>query len=128
MAGWGLNTWSSGAWGAGDPVTVSISSVLARASVGTLSPSGTSAEIGDAAVGYAGNVGAITTISISGVAGAGAVTTMPVIYGPTLVGNTATGSVGILAARYWTTIDDSQTANWQNITNPQTPSWVNITT
>lgn len=40
-----------------------------------------------------------------------------------LQGVAATGAVGTVLLRGWTTIGDSQTPSWAAITDTQTPNW-----
>tara|TARA_R110000803_G_scaffold22649_8_gene56203 strand:+ start:3120 stop:3377 length:258 start_codon:yes stop_codon:yes gene_type:complete len=40
----------------------------------------------------------------------------------------ATGAIGTVIFRVWTSVDDSQTPSWQDITGTQTPTWGTVTT
>ena len=74
--------------------------------------------------GLASGLGSVTvvqgtgvTISVTGVAGTGAVGTVGFSFSGSVVptGVSGTGAVGTALVRGWNTIDDSQTPNWVEI-------------
>ena len=82
---------------------------------------------GVAASGAVGSVIFNKIVNVSGVAASGAVGN--VSTGERFIaitGNQARGTAGTVDIFYWTTIDDSQTPSWQNVNNSQTPNWEDV--
>ena len=117
MAGWGVNTWSSGYWGGVEDVPVAISGTVASGNAGNITYSVTQAITGAAASGNVGTVAPGRVASISGVFASGNVGTMVPSRFVGITGTTANGTLGTFGYYYWTAIDDTQTPNWTVIPN-----------
>lgn len=80
-------------------------------------------------VNASGNVGTVTRgetqLALTGVGADGAIGGGQ-FYSVVLSGVSASGAVGIVRARSWQLIDDTQSANWQNIATPQSAGWAVI--
>ena len=127
---WGTETWSSGSWSDGFPITVAVSGVEATGSPGSVTVIG-AANIAVSGVEATGQVGtAIATLAFiaTGVEATGAIGNVSIIGNAIVLtlGNDASGEVGVAAATkdievFITGIGASGYAGSVTI-----PKWINI--